>query len=98
MFELNRLSEAGGSSGLGDEFIEVVASEVDVDEVYIDRWGDVVRHGAWNCRSTSAAHMDEVCLVVDHVEKEGFLRARPVGETPMGQSGTRGGGGSQLFR
>jgi endoglucanase len=94
MFELlNRLSEAGGSSGLGDEFIEVVASEVDVDEVYIDRWGDGVRHGAWNCRSTSAAHMDEVGLVVDHVEKEGFLRARPVGETPMGQSGTRGGGG-----
>ncbi|MEM4510761.1 MAG: M42 family peptidase [Pyrobaculum sp.] len=88
MFEL---SEAGGSSGLGDEFIEVVASEVDVDEVYIDRWGDVVRHGAWNCRSTSEAHMDEVCLVVDHVEKEGFLRARPVGGE-MGQSGTRGGG------
>ncbi|MEM0370715.1 MAG: M42 family peptidase [Pyrobaculum sp.] len=89
MFEL---SEAGGSSGLGDEFIEVVASEVDVDEVYIDRWGDVVRHGAWNCRSTSAAHMDEVGLVVDHVEKEGFFRARPVGGE-MGQSGTRGGGG-----
>ncbi len=80
---LKRLSEARGPSGFEDEVRELVVRELEphVDEVYVDRWGNViaVRRGETNYRAMVAAHMDEIGLVVDHVEKEGFLRFRPIG-------------------
>ncbi|MGB9705571.1 MAG: M42 family metallopeptidase [Pyrobaculum sp.] len=80
---LKRLSEARGPSGFEDEVREVVVREMEpyVDEVVVDRWGNMigVKHGASERRAMVAAHIDEIGLVVDHIDKEGFLRFRPVG-------------------
>ncbi|MEM3327033.1 MAG: M42 family metallopeptidase, partial [Thermoproteus sp.] len=80
---LRRLSEAFGPSGFEDEVREIVIREMEpyVDEVFVDRWGNVygVKKGETGYRAMVAAHMDEIGLVVDHVDKNGFLRIRPIG-------------------
>ncbi|MEM1616231.1 M42 family metallopeptidase [Pyrobaculum sp.] len=80
---LKKLSEARGPSGFEDEVREVVVKEMEpyVDEVVVDRWGNVigVKKGATNYKALVAAHIDEIGLVVDHIDKEGFLRFRPIG-------------------
>jgi len=80
---LKRLSEARGPSGFEDEVREVVVEEVEpyVDEVVVDRWGNVVgvKKGDANYRAMVAAHVDEIGLIVDHIDKDGFLRIRPIG-------------------
>ncbi len=80
---LKRLSEARGPSGFEDEVREVVVEEMEpyVDEVVVDRWGNVVgiKKGDANYRAMVAAHMDEIGLIVDHIDKDGFLRIRPIG-------------------
>jgi Cellulase M and related proteins len=52
-----------------------------VDEVLVDRWGNVigVKRGSSDYRAMVAAHMDEIGLVVDYIDKDGFLRTRPIG-------------------
>jgi len=80
---LKKLAEARGPSGFEDEVRELVAREMEpfVDEVVVDRWGNLigVKRGSTNYRAMVAAHIDEIGLVVDHVEKEGFLRVRGIG-------------------
>ncbi len=79
---LKMLLEARGPSGFEDEVREVVVKEVEpyVDEV-VDRWGNVigVRRGDSDYRAMVAAYMDEIGLVVDYIDKDGFLRIRPIG-------------------
>ena len=80
---LKTLSEARGPSGFEDEVREVVIKEMEpyVDEVLVDRWGKVigVKMGSSDYRAMAAAHMDEIGLVVDYIDKDGFLRIRPIG-------------------
>jgi Cellulase M and related proteins len=80
---LKRLSEARGPSGFEDEVREVVIQEMSpyVDELLVDRWGNVigVKRGSSDYRAMVAAHMDEIGLIVDYIDKEGFLRFRPIG-------------------
>ncbi len=81
---LKTLSEARGPSGFEDEVREVVIKEMEphVDEVVVDRRGNVVgvREGSSDYRAMVAAHMDEIELIVDYIDKDGFLRIRPIGE------------------
>jgi Cellulase M and related proteins len=76
-------SEARGPSGFEDEVRGMVIREMEpyVDEVVVDRWGNVigVRRGSSDYRAMAAAHMDEIGLIVDYIDKEGFLRIRPIG-------------------
>ncbi len=80
---LKTLSEARGPSGFEDEVRGVVIREMEpyVDEVVVDGWGNVigVKRGSSNYGAMVAAHMDEIGLVVDYIDKEGFLRIRPIG-------------------
>jgi putative aminopeptidase FrvX len=80
---LKTLSEARGPSGFEDEVREVVIREMEpyVDEVVVDGWGNVigVKRGDSDYRAMVAAHMDEIGLVVDYIDKEEFLRIRPIG-------------------
>jgi putative aminopeptidase FrvX len=80
---LKTLSEARGPSGFEDEVREMVIKEMEpyVDEVVADRWGNVigVRKGSSDYRAMVAAHMDEIGLIVDYIDKDGFLRIRPIG-------------------
>jgi putative aminopeptidase FrvX len=79
-----RLTEAYGPSGHEEQIREIIRAEVEplVDEVQTDTMGNLIAHR----RSTGggkkvmlAAHMDEIGLVVSHVDEKGFLRAQPLG-------------------
>ena len=81
---LRKLSEAFGPSGFEDEVRDLVVSELSpyVDELFIDRWGNVigVKYGKRrDLKAMVAAHMDEIGLLIDNIDKNGFLRFRAIG-------------------
>ncbi len=81
---LKSLSEAFGPSGHEDEVRELVIQYLQdlCDKVTVDRWGNVYgfRYGKQeNVKIMIAAHMDEIGLIVDKIERNGFLRFRPIG-------------------
>ena len=81
---LKRLSEAFGPPGFEDEVREIVVKEMEpyVDDIEVDKWGNVigVRYGSRrDLKAMVAAHMDEVGLMIDYVDNNGFLRFRGIG-------------------
>mgnify|MGYP001772763526 FL=1 len=81
---LRKLSEAFGPSGFEDEVRELVVKEMEpyVDELEVDKWGNVigVRYGSRrDLKVMIAAHMDEIGLLIDSIDKNGFLRFRGIG-------------------
>lgn len=89
-----RLAEAFGVSGFEEEIRAVIHDEIAglVDEVSVDALGNLiaVRRGtggkpAGDIKSPTgkrvmlAAHMDQIGLMVTHVDEKGFLRFAPVG-------------------
>ena len=80
---LKRLSEAPGIPGR-EEAIRAIVREAlttHVDEIAVDRLGNVIAHkkGA-GPKVVVAAHMDEIGFLVSHIDEEtGFLRIAPVG-------------------
>ncbi len=89
---LTTLADAHGLSGYEDDIAALLKSELEplVDEVSIDKMGNVVavRRGE-GPTVMLAAHMDEIGLMVSHVDDEGFLRFVPLGgwsdQTILGQ-------------
>lgn len=89
---IKRFSDAHGISGYEDEVAELLRQEMEplVDEVTIDRMGNVVGVRAGKGPKVMlAAHMDEIGLMVQHIDDDGFLRVVPVGgwfdQTVLGQ-------------
>jgi tetrahedral aminopeptidase len=83
MDTLKRLSEAAGIPGR-EEGIRVIVREAlsaHVDEINVDRLGNVIAHKkGTGPKVVVAAHMDEIGFLVSHVDEEtGFLRIEPVG-------------------
>ena len=82
---LKELSEASGVSGNEKAVREVILKHVEpfVDEHQVDALGNLIatlRGTASTPRRVMiAAHMDEVGLMIVHIEKSGMLRFRPVG-------------------
>jgi endoglucanase len=84
---LQTLTETFGPSGYEDEVRRIVLSEVQslADEVRVDTLGNLIAHkrptktaqGAK--RIMIAAHMDEIGVIVSHVDENGFVRFAPVG-------------------
>lgn len=79
-----RLAEAFGVSGFEDEIRDVIRAEVEglVDEVQVDAMGNLValRKGRGvGKRVMLAAHMDQIGLMVTHVDEKGFMRFTNVG-------------------
>jgi endoglucanase len=79
-----RLTEAYGPSGHEDQIRNLIRTEVQplVDEIEIDTLGNLIAHkkGAGGGKKVMlAAHMDEIGLIISHVDKNGFLRAQPIG-------------------
>jgi putative aminopeptidase FrvX len=89
---LTTLADAHGVSGYEDDVATLLKNELEplVDEVTIDKMGNVVaiRRGEGPIVML-AAHMDEIGLMVSHIDDEGFLRFVPVGgwsdQTVLGQ-------------
>ncbi len=84
---LQTLTEACGPSGYEDEVREIVRREVEslADDTRADALGNLIawkRSGktAKNVRKVMiAAHMDEMGLMVSHVDGNGFVRFSPIG-------------------
>lgn len=79
---LTAFSNAHGMSGYEDGVAELLKKEMEpyVDEVRTDSMGNVIGVRAGDGPTVMvAAHMDEIGLMVSHIESEGFLRAVPVG-------------------
>jgi endoglucanase len=82
---LKELSEALGVSGHEDDVRKKILGALNglVDEHRIDALGNLIAlkrgTGQAHRKVMVAAHMDEVGLMIVHVEKEGSLRFRPVG-------------------
>jgi endoglucanase len=80
---LKRLSETPGIAGR-EEAMRVIVREAlagYVDEISVDRLGNVIAHRkGTGPKVVVAAHMDEIGFLVSHVDEEtGFLRIDPVG-------------------
>ena len=79
---LAALAEAHGPSGREERVRAIVAPELEAlcDRVETDPLGNLsgIREGD-GPRLMLAAHMDEISLMVTHVEERGFLRVIPVG-------------------
>ena len=79
---LQMFSDAHGMSGYEDDVAALLRKEMEplVDEVHTDKMGNVIgiRSGEGPTVMV-AAHMDEIGLIVSHVDDEGFLRVVSVG-------------------
>ncbi len=84
---LQTLTETFGPSGYEDEVRRIVRGEVEplADEVRIDTLGNLIARkrptkAAQNTRKIMvAAHMDEIGIIVSHVDEHGFVRFAPIG-------------------
>lgn len=79
---LERLSNAVGVSGREEEVAELVKAELQpfVDEIRRDNMGNLIgikRGSEPSCML--AAHMDEIGLMVKHIDEKGFIRFVPLG-------------------
>ena len=80
---IKRLSEAYGPSGAEEGIREMIQGEIEdcVDEMRVDTMGNLIarKKVGEGPRVMIAAHMDEIGLIVTHVDEKGFLRVAPVG-------------------
>jgi len=82
---IRKLAEAYGPSGHEDEVRALIHAEVEglADEVTVDALGNLVawkRSGRQNAPVVMlTAHMDEIGLMVTHIDEKGFLRFTNVG-------------------
>lgn len=84
---LQQLTDAFGPSGFEDRVREIVCAEVQgmADEINVDALGSLIvrKKPSKPNRKTKkimiAAHMDEIGLIVSHVDRNGFVRFSPIG-------------------
>jgi endoglucanase len=84
---LQTLTETFGPSGYEDEIRTIVRREVEAlaDEVRVDALGNLIarKRPVKPAQDTKkvmiAAHMDEIGVIVNHVDENGFVRFSPVG-------------------
>jgi endoglucanase len=79
---LQTLTETFSPSGYEDAIREVIRKEVRplADEVYVDALGNLIaRKGKGGKKIMVAAHMDEIGIIVTHVDDDGFVRFTGVG-------------------
>jgi endoglucanase len=85
MLELaKRLTEAFGVSGFEEEIRAAIRDEIagTVDDIKVDTLGNLVafrRGTGGGKRVMLAAHMDQIGLMVTHIDGQGYLRFAPVG-------------------
>ena len=90
---IKKLTEEYGPSGAEEKVVAAIKEEIApfVDEVKVDKLGSLiaVKKGD-GARVMLAAHMDEIGLIITHIDKKGFLRFSTVGGVSAGRlSGIR---------
>ena len=90
---VKKLTEEYGPSGAEEKVAKAIKEEIApfVDETKIDNLGSLVAVKKGDgARVMLAAHMDEIGLIVTHIDKKGFLRFSTVGGVSAGRlSGIR---------
>lgn len=79
---LQQLTETFSPSGYEDAIRKVVRAEIEplADEVRVDALGNLIaRKGRGGKKIMIAAHMDEIGLIVNHVDERGFVRFTHIG-------------------
>lgn len=79
---LKKLVDAESISGFENTIRDVMAGELKphVDEIKTDRIGNLIaRKGRGSPKIMLAAHMDELGLIVKHIDDKGFLRFDTIG-------------------
>lgn len=79
---LAEFSDAHGLSGYEEGVAALFKQKIEplVDEVRVDSMGNVIGIRAGDGPAVMvAAHMDEIGLVVSHIDNDGFLRIVPIG-------------------
>jgi len=81
---IKKLTETYGPSGREEQIREVIRGEIEglADEVRVDTMGNLIalkRGKGEGLKVMLAAHMDEIGIIVTHVDEKGFLRFAPVG-------------------
>ncbi len=79
---LQQLTETFAPSGYEDAIRKVVRAEIEplADEVRVDALGNLIaRKGRGGKKIMIAAHMDEIGLIVNHVDERGFVRFTSIG-------------------
>jgi len=83
---VKRLTEAWGPSGHEHVIRDIIREEIKelVDEMRVDALGNLIAHKKGNGASPRkkvmlAAHMDEIGVIVTHVDEKGFVRFAPIG-------------------
>lgn len=84
---LKQLTETFGPSGYEDHVRQLVQAEVQplADEIKVDALGNLIarKKPAQPSQQTKkimiAAHMDEIGLMVSHIDEKGFVRFSPIG-------------------
>jgi len=84
---LKQLTEAFGPSGYEENIRKIVQAEVRplADEIKVDALGNLIvrKKPSKQTKDTKkimiAAHMDEIGLIVSHIDNNGFVRFSPIG-------------------
>lgn len=79
---ITKLAEAWGPSGYEHHVRELIRAEVEplADEVWVDPLGNLIcRIGEGPVRMMVSAHMDEIGVVVSHIDRQGFARFANLG-------------------
>jgi putative aminopeptidase FrvX len=81
---IKKLTETYGPSGREEQIREIIKEEIKelADEVRVDTMGNLIalkRGRGSGLKVMLAAHMDEIGIIVTHVDEKGFLRFAPVG-------------------
>ena len=82
---LRKLSESPGAPGFETVVNRVIVKELEgsVDSVKSDTMGNLlVEKGSGGKRIMIAAHMDEISLIVKHIDEKGFIRFAKLGGVP----------------
>lgn len=80
---LKELTELSGVSGCEYEVRDYIKNKLNEIgcEYYVDKLGNIIAHnkGKKNKSIMIAAHMDEVGLIVSHIDSDGFIKFQTVG-------------------
>ena len=79
---IQKLTDTFSPSGYEDAIRAVIRSEIKelADEIRVDALGNLIaRKGKGGTRIMVAAHMDEIGLMVTHVDEKGFVRFTGIG-------------------
>lgn len=77
---LRELSEAHGVPGMEDDVRAIMMRELSDCDVEVDTMGNLIaRKGSGSKKVMLAAHMDEIGLMVKHIDEKGFIRFTTLG-------------------